>query len=275
MMKFRYGDYIESLNALKGRLSGFQPEALLILGSGLGHMAALPEDRLTVPYSQIPHLRSSTAPGHEGRFVFGSLCGKKVAVMQGRVHLYEGYDMEDAAYFVRLLRLCGAEKLIVTNAAGGVNTAFSAGDLMLISDHIKFFDGSPLRGENIPELGVRFPDMTYVYSARLRAVAREAAGRLGIALREGVYVYFPGPQYETPAEIRAARALGGDAVGMSTVPEAIAAAHAGMETLGVSLISNMAAGILDKGLTEEEVMEAGKAASDRFSSLLIEVLKEI
>ena len=188
--------------------------------------------------------------------------------MQGRLHTYEGWSFEDVTYPVRVLRLLGAETLVVTNAAGAVNTAFSAGDIMLITDHIKFFGASPLQGPNLDELGPRFPDMSRVYTPALQDVARQCAASLDIPLRQGVYMFFPGPQYETPAEVRAARLLGADAVGMSTVPEAITAAHCGMDVLGFTLCTNMAAGVLDQPLSGEEVIAAGQAAGPRFSALV-------
>ena len=226
---FTYDDYCESADVIASHLGSFRPEVLLVLGSGLGFLGDQVEDPIFMRYADIPHFHASTAPGHEGRFVFGTLCGKRVAVMQGRMHCYEGYTMEDAAYAVRVIRLLGAKTMIVTNAAGAVNTDYQAGDLMLISDHIKLFDFGPLWGPNIEEFGTRFPDMSNVYSPRLRALAKEVAREQELTLREGVYMYFPGPQFETPAEVRAARILGADAVGMSTAPEAIAAAHCGYE----------------------------------------------
>ena len=243
-MEYTFAHYQESATSLEARLGTFRPKILLILGSGLGSLGEAVEDPIAVPYEQIPHMKRSTAPDHAGRFLFGRLAGQDVAVMQGRLHTYEGWSFQDVTYPVRVLRLLGAETLVVTNAAGAVNTAFSAGDIMLITDHIKLFGVSPLCGPNLEEFGPRFPDMSHVYTPRLQDTAREAAEELSIPLRQGVYMYFPGPQYETPAEVRAARVLGADAVGMSTVPEAIVAAHCGMEVLGFTLCSNMAAGIL-------------------------------
>lgn len=267
-MNHTFSDYRESADFLRSQLSGFAPEVLLILGSGLGFLGDQVEHPIFVDYGTIPHFRTSTAPGHKGRFVFGRLRGKRVAVMQGRMHCYEGNSMEDAAYAVRVLKLLGADKLIVTNAAGAVNLSFSAGDLMLITDHIRLFGFGPLQGPNLDEFGVRFPDMTAVYSPRLQDVARSVAEAQGLTLRSGVYMYFPGPQFETPAEVRAARVLGADAVGMSTVPEAIVAAHCGMEILGVTLCANMAAGVLPQPLSGEEVNETAEASAPRFSALI-------
>ena len=267
-MEYTFSQYQESAEALKDRLGAFRPRCLLILGSGLGSLGNEVEAPVAVSYADVPHMKRSTAPDHAGRFVFGRLAGQDVAVMQGRLHTYEGWSFEDVSYPVRVLRLLGAETLVVTNAAGAVNTAFSAGDIMLITDHIKLFGVSPLCGPNLEEFGPRFPDMSHVYTPRLQAAARQAAAELDISLREGVYMYFPGPQYETPAEVRAARLLGADAVGMSTVPEAIVAAHCGMEVLGFTLCTNMAAGVLDQPLSADEVIAAGQAAGPRFSALV-------
>ena len=267
-MNIPFSDYQESAQAIRERLNGFVPKVAMVLGSGLGELGDQVEDPVAVPYNHIPHFKVSTAPGHKGRLVFGTLEGQKVAVMQGRMHHYEGYSYEEVAYAVRVLRLLGCDTLVVTNAAGCVRTDWQAGDLMLITDQIKMFSESPLRGENLPEFGVRFPDASHLYTPRLQQLARQSAEQLGIALREGVYFYCYGPQYETPAEIRAARILGGDAVGMSTAPEVIVAAHCGMEVLGFTLLSNMAAGILDQPLSEREVLDAGAAAREKFSGLV-------
>ncbi len=268
METYTYDQCCESARALQARLNGFCPKVLLILGSGLGALADAVEDPIAVPYDQVPHMKRSTAPDHAGRFVFGRLAGADVAVMQGRLHTYEGWSYADVSFPVRVVRLLGARALVVTNAAGAVNTDFSAGDIMLITDHIKFFGASPLQGPNLDELGPRFPDMSTVYTPALQDVARQCAASLGIPLRQGVYMFFPGPQYETPAEVRAARLLGADAVGMSTVPEAITAAHCGMDVLGFTLCTNMAAGVLDQPLSGEEVIVAGQAAGPRFSALV-------
>ena len=275
METYSYSQYQESAAALREKLNGFQPEVLLILGSGLGALGDEVENPIVVPYEEVPHMKHSTAPEHKGQFVFGRLSGRNVAVMQGRLHAYEGWSFADAAYPVRLLHLLGAETLIVTNAAGAVNTAFEVGDIMLITDHIKLFAMSPLTGPNVAEFGPRFPDMTHAYTPALQEVANRAAKELGIRLQEGVYMYFPGPQYETPAEIRVARLLGADAVGMSTVPEVITASHCGMKVLGFTLCTNMAAGVLDQPLTGEEVIEAGKVAAPRFSALVKACLAQV
>ena len=272
---YTYQQYQESAAALREILGAFSPKVLLILGSGLGALGDEVEHPVVVPYEQVPHMKHSTAPGHKGRFVFGRLAGQDVAVMQGRLHAYEGWSFADAAYPVRVLRLLGVETLFVTNAAGAVNDAFDVGDIMLITDHIKLFAGSPLTGPNVDEFGPRFADMSHVYTPALQTVARQAAKELNIRLQEGVYMYFPGPQFETPAEIRAARILGADAVGMSTVPEAIVAAHCGMNVLGFTLCTNMAAGVLDQPLSGDEVIEAGNAAAPRFAALVKRCLQQV
>ena len=275
MEQYTYQQYQESAEALRARLGGFRPDVLLILGSGLGALGDEVQGPIVVPYGDVPHMKHSTAPDHKGQFVFGRLAGRNVAVMQGRLHTYEGWSFADVSYPVRVLRLLGAETLIVTNAAGAVNTAFSAGDIMLITDHIKLFGVSPLCGANIDEFGPRFPDMSHVYTPALQDAARQAAKELGIPLRQGVYMFFPGPQYETPAEVRAARLLGADAVGMSTVPEAIVAAHCGMKVLGFTLCTNMAAGVLDQPLDGEEVIAAGLAAGPKFTALVKACLERV
>ena len=263
-MNFTFAQYQESADYLKSKLGGFVPKVAMVLGSGLGYLGDEVTDPIVVPYGEIPHFKHSTAPGHKGQLVFGTLAGQKVAVMQGRMHHYEGYSYEEVGYAVRVLRLLGCDTLFVTNAAGGVNWNFKAGDLML-----------PLRGENLPEFGPRFPDSSYLYTPALQDLARKQARRLDIDLKEGVYIYFPGPQYETPAEVRMARLLGGDAVGMSTAPEVIIAGHCGMQVLGITLVSNMAAGVLPQPLSEEEVLEAAAAARDKFSGLLLACLEHL
>ena len=274
-MHFTFAQYQESAQFLKHRLGNFQPKVAMVLGSGLGYLGDLVEHAIVVPYGEIPHFKHSTAPGHKGQLVFGTLAGQPVAVMQGRMHHYEGYSYEEVAYAVRVLRLLGCQTLFVTNAAGGVNYSFHAGDLMLITDQIKIFLESPLRGENLPEFGPRFPDMSHVYTPRLQDTAREAAEELSIPLRQGVYMYFPGPQYETPAEVRAARVLGADAVGMSTVPEVIAASHCGLPVLAISLVTNMAAGVLEKKLDENEVIETAAARAKVLERLVTGIVERL
>ena len=267
-MRYTFTDYKQAADLVASRLAGFRPEVAMILGSGLGGMADLAENPIVIPYGEIPGFSVSTAPGHKGQLVFGTLAGKNVAVMQGRLHAYEGYSFEEVCFPLRVLRLLGCNKLVITNASGGVNLDFRVGDICLLTDHIKFFMDSPLRGQNIPEFGTRFPDSTHLYTPRLQDIARQVAQAQSLKLVEGVYMYFPGPSYETPAEIRAIRVLGADLVGMSTVPEVIAAGHAGMEVLGFSLVSNAAAGITGAALSEQEVLDAAEAAKERFSRLI-------
>ena len=274
-MEFTMEQYQASAKYIREQLGEFIPKVAMVLGSGLGYLGDEVENAIAIDYRDIPHFKASTAPGHKGRLVFGLLEGQKVAVMQGRMHHYEGYSYEEVSYAVRVLRLLGCDTLIVTNAAGCVRTDWNAGDLMLITDHIKMFSESPLRGENLPEFGVRFPDASHLYTVGLQELAKQTAQELNIPLREGVYFYCYGPQYETPAEIRAARILGGDAVGMSTAPEVIVAGHCGMQVLGLTLLSNMAAGILDQPLSEQEVLDAAAAAREKFSGLVRACLKKM
>ena len=260
---------------LREQLGDFCPRVALILGSGLGALGDQVEQPVAVPYGDVPYMKHSTAPEHKGRFVFGQLEGQDVAVMQGRLHTYEGWSYQDVSDPIRILRLLGAETLVVTNAAGFVNTAFDAGDIMLITDHIKLFGASPLCGPNLDTFGPRFPDMSHIYTPALQELACRVARENEILLRQGVYMFFPGPQYETPAEVRAARVLGADAVGMSTVPETIVAAHCGMQVLGFALGTNMAAGVLDQPLSSDEVIAAGKAAAPRFEALVRGCLRQL
>lgn len=253
-------------------LVGAEPiEIGMILGSGLGELANEVEDAVVVPYHDIPHFPISTVPGHAGRLVIGRLQGRRVLVMQGRFHFYEGYSMETVVYPVRVMRLLGIVNLLVTNAAGCVNMAWNPGDLMIISDHIKLIADNPLRGANPAQLGERFFDMGSAYPEALRRIARDCGRKLGITLREGVYQLFTGPSFETPAEVRFARICGADAVGMSTVPEVIAARHAGMKVLGISCLTNMAAGILDQSLNHAEVLETGERVKYTFVALVKEI----
>ena len=274
-MAFSFAQYEESAALIRQKAGDFRPKVAMVLGSGLGFLGDEAENAIAIPYGDIPHFKASTAPGHKGRLVLGSLAGQPVAVMQGRMHHYEGYSYEETVYAIRVLRLLGCDTLIVTNAAGCVRPDWKVGELMLITDQIKLQSESPLRGENLPEFGVRFPDASHLYTPRLQRIARDAAAELSISLREGTYFYCYGPQYETPAEVRAIRVLGGDAVGMSTAPEVIAAGHCGMDVLGFTLLSNMAAGILDQPLSEQEVLDAAGAARDAFSALVLACLKRL
>ena len=240
----------------------------LILGSGLGSFAESFQNQTAIPFNSLSHFPSATAPGHAGKLIFGDIDGVPVAALQGRAHLYEGSSATAIAFPTRVLRALGIQQLIVTNAAGGINAAFRPGDLMLITDHINLMGANPLTGPNMDELGPRFPDMSEAYNSAMRRIARDVARQKGIALREGVYVGLPGPNYETPAEIRMCRTLGADAVGMSTIPEVLAANHMGMRVLGLSCITNMAAGILPQKLTHEEVMNTAASVRETFEALL-------
>lgn len=253
----------------------FKPEIALILGSGLGDYADTMEVVETLDYHDIEGFPVSTVPGHKGRFVFGYAGGVPIVAMQGRVHFYEGYKPQDVVLPIRLMKLMGAKVLFLTNAAGGINRSFNAGDFMLITDQISMSVPSPLIGENIDELGVRFPDMSEVYSRRLRKIIENSAVTAGVPLRRGVYIQTTGPQYETPAEIRAYERLGADAVGMSTAIEAIAARHAGMEICGISCISNLAAGISVNPLTHAEVQETADRVAPLFKKLVNQAIKDI
>ena len=254
---------------------GEKIETALVLGSGLGGLADEIESPLKIEYADIPNFPAVTVPGHAGRIVCGQLEGKRVMVFQGRFHYYEGYPMEDVVLPVRVMALLGIRNLILTNAAGGINTSFQPGDLMCITDHIKLTGLSPLRGPNLKELGPRFNDMSDAYSKALRKLVSQAALAAGTSLREGVYAYMTGPSFESPAEIRMLRTLGADAVGMSTVPEVIVASHAGLKVAAISTITNMAAGILDQPLSHEEVMETGALVKDKLLGLIREVIRAL
>lgn len=251
----------------------FQPKVAIVLGSGLGDYAEQIRVVSEVPYSDIEGFPVSTVPGHAGRFIFGYIDEIPVVCMKGRVHYYEGYSISDVVLPIRLMKLMGAELLFLTNAAGGVNTSFHAGDLMMIKDHISVFAPNPLIGENIDRLGVRFPDMSTVYDRELQKVIAKAAKDNHIFLQEGVYAQLTGPSFESPAEIRMLRGMGVDAVGMSTVVEAIAANHMGMKICGISCISNLAAGMTANPLTHEEVQEAADMAAPNFKKLVTEAVK--
>ncbi|MCM3788340.1 purine-nucleoside phosphorylase [Domibacillus indicus] len=264
----------EAAGFLKEKLN-VTPEIGLILGSGLGVLADEVENAVSIPYETIPHFPVSTVEGHAGELVIGTLSGKTVAAMKGRFHYYEGYSFQEVTFPVRVMKALGIETIIVTNAAGGVNESFEPGDLMLISDHLNLMGGNPLIGKNDSRLGVRFPDMSVAYSRELRELAKKAAEQIGLNVREGVYAGNTGPVYETPAEVRMARVLGADAVGMSTVPEVIAARHSGMNVLGISCISNMAAGILDQPLAHDEVIETTEKVRAEFLAYVKEIVQSL
>lgn len=254
---------------------GKTPEIALILGSGLGDMAEEAENKSFIDYKDIPNFPVSTVQGHKGRLVFGTIGGRDVVFMQGRFHYYEGYRMDEVVFPVWVFKALGVKRLVVTNAAGGVNTSFRPGDLMLIADHINFALTNPLIGPNFEELGPRFPDMSEACSKDMAEVVRKCAKAEGIGLQEGTYVFLTGPTYETPAEIRAMRVLGADAVGMSTVPEIITANHCGIKTVGISCITNMAAGILDQPLNHKEVIETADRVKDSFTRLIKSVVENL
>jgi purine-nucleoside phosphorylase len=251
------------------------PRIAVVLGSGLNELADRLPEPVTIPYERIPHFPRTTVAGHAGRAIAGHLHGSSVIMLQGRFHYYEGHDLEAVTFPVRVLQRLGVGTLILTAATGGIRTDLRPGDLLLLNDHLNLLGVNPLRGPNDDRLGTRFPDMTEVYSARLRRIAREEAGRLAIGLAEGIYACMPGPSYETPAEIRMLRTLGADVVGMSTVPEAIVARHAGMEVLGIALVSNAAAGVLGTPITHEEVLEAGREAAPRLAALIERIVARL
>lgn len=260
--------YIRSRSALT-------PKVGLILGSGLGVLADHIEQPVSIDYRDIPFFPQSTVEGHAGELLIGTVQGTAVVLMKGRFHMYEGYGPEMTAFPVRVMKELGVTTLLVTNAAGGVNTSYEPGDLMLISDHLNLTGRNPLVGPNDEGLGARFPDMSKAYSRRLRDIARKIAADKGVPLQEGVYAGLLGPTYETPAEIRMLRTLGADAVGMSTVSETIVARHAGIEVLGISCISNMASGILDQPLSHQEVMETTERVREKFLSLVLSIIPQI
>ena len=267
--------YAKLQNCLKcvRNKTNFEPKVAVVLGSGLGDYAAQIKVECEIPYSKIEGFPVSTVPGHAGKFVFGYVGEVPVVCMKGRVHYYEGYDISDVVLPIRLMYLLGAKILFLTNAAGGVNGSFHAGDLMLIKDHIAVFAPNPLIGANIEELGTRFPDMSKVYDRDLQEVIRNKAKENDIFLQEGVYTQLTGPSFESPAEIKMLRSMGCDAVGMSTVVEAIAANHCGMRICGISCISNLAAGMTDNPLNHEEVQEAADMAAPKFKKLVTEAIK--
>ncbi|MEW6556181.1 MAG: purine-nucleoside phosphorylase [Elusimicrobiota bacterium] len=260
--------FIESKSKLK-------PEVALILGSGLSSVADAGLDIVCIPFSEIPYFAKSTVEGHKGEVVIGKLSGKKVFIMAGRLHFYEGHTLEDVTYPVRLMKYLGVEKLIITSAVGAVNKNFKPGDIMLITDHINFMGDNPLMGPNDDKLGPRFPDMSVVYNKELIKKAEVVAKKLKIKIQKGVYLAGRGPSYETPAEIKMARVLGTDVVGMSTVPEAIVANHCGIKVLGISYISNMAAGILKQPLNHQEVIETGRKVGKQLCRYIKEIVKEM
>jgi purine-nucleoside phosphorylase len=269
-----YSQIEKAAQFLQNKYTG-KPKIGLILGSGLGVLAEEIKNPVRIPYNEIPDFPVSTVAGHAGQLVFGSLSDREVVAMQGRFHYYEGYSLNQVTFPVRVMKQLGVEILIVTNAAGGVNESYQPGDLMIISDHINNMGNNPLIGPNDARLGARFPDMSEAYNKELRQLAKQLAKKLNISIQEGVYIGNTGPTYETPAEVKMLRTLGGDAVGMSTVPEVIVARHAGMKVLGISCISNMAAGILNQPLTHDEVIETTEKVRNDFLTYVKKIVNEI
>lgn len=264
----------KTVKFIEDKIQGFKPEIVIVLGSGLGELADEYCD-IKIPYKDIPGFPESTVKGHSGNLVFAEMNGKKVVMMQGRYHFYEGHPMEVVTYPIKVMKKLGVKTLVVTNAAGGVNPYFKPSSLMLIKDHINFMGTNPLIGPNDDSLGERFPDMSEVYTKRLRDVAHDCARKLDIPLQEGVYMALTGPTYETPAEVKMVSLLGADAVGMSTVPEAIVASYMKMDVVGLSCICNSAAGISTVGLSHKEVLEAADKAKTNFKKLVLEIVKNI
>lgn len=272
-MKKDYEKLLKCYESVREKIK-FQPKAAIVLGSGLGNFADQIEIAEELPYGEIEGFPVSTVPGHEGKLIFGYLGKVPVVCMKGRVHYYEGYPIGDVVLPTRLMKMMGAEILFLTNASGGVNASFHAGDLMMITDHISCFVPNPLVGPNVEELGTRFPDMSSVYDKSLQEILRQTAEEYRIPMKEGVYMQLTGPSFESPAEIRMVRVLGADAVGMSTVVEAIAANHMGMRICGISCICNLAAGMTENPLTHEEVQEAASQAAPLFTKLVAESVKK-
>lgn len=260
--------YMEAVEYIQARVNGDIPKSVIVLGSGLGVMAEEIVDKVVIPYKEIPHFPLSTVAGHAGELIIGKLNYAPVIAMNGRFHFYEGYDFEQITFPIRVFSLLGVKNIILTNAAGGINFNYAPGDFMIIRDHINFSGVSPLRGKNMDEFGPRFPDMTNLYDPELSTMIRDLAAAGNMNINEGVYAYLQGPNFETPAEIKALRTLGADAVGMSTVPEAIVARHCGIKVAGISCITNMAAGILDQPLSHEEVNETAALVRDQFKELI-------
>ena len=269
-----YARVQQAADLLRSRISAV-PDVAIILGSGLGDFADGLRDSLTTPYTEIPNWPASAVIGHAGKLVVGTLAGKHVAALSGRAHFYEGHDLRTVTFATRVLGRLGVKTLVLTNAAGGINISFRPGTLMVIDDHINLLGSNPLLGPNDDRFGVRFPDMTEVYSRRLRDIADIAARARGVNIAHGVYVALHGPSYETPAEIRFLRTIGADAVGMSTVPEALVARHMNMDVLGISCITNPAAGVLPEPLHHDEVMEVARRVTGEFSALLEGIIERL
>ena len=273
-MKAEYKNYVESADYIRNRI-GEQPDLVIILGSGLGTFADELDDKVIIPYKDIPNFPVSTVPFHKGEFVYGTLKGKKILAMNGRIHYYEGYEMWETAYPIGVFKVMNIDKIIITNATGGIDESYDLGELVCVKDHIKLVPDSPLRGLNITEFGERFFDMQSVYNKDFMNLAHKTADKLGIPLKDGVYGYMSGPQFETPAEIQMLKTVGATLVGMSTVAEVIMAAHCGIAVLCISCVSNMAAGITGAAITHDEVVETGKMIADKFKRLVTEIIGEM
>lgn len=272
--KYTYDYFKKSADYIKGKIDE-NVDIALILGSALGSLADTIEDKIIIDYKDIPNFLVSTVENHAGKLIIGTLNGKRVVCMSGRFHYYEGYNFDELVIPIRVFNMLGVKTVILTNAAGGINEEYQPGDIMIIKDHLMLNGSSPLRGANIDEFGPRFVDLSNVYTKELRDMAKRVGKRLNLDVKEGVYIYTQGPQFETPSEIKVYRGFGADAVGMSTVTEVITAAHTGMRVLALSLISNMAAGVLDQPITLEEVIDIGAKSSEKFKRFIVEIMEEI
>ena len=264
----------KAVEFVKDKMCDFKPQVGIILGSGLGELAD-EYSKFSIDYKDIPGFEASTVAGHKGKLVFAEINGKNVVMMQGRFHFYEGHSIQKVVFPIKVMKKLGVETLIITNAAGGVNASFNPSDLMVITDHINFMGQNPLVGKNDDSMGTRFPDMSEVYTPEYVELVKKTGKEVGIDLQEGVYMALTGPSYETPSEVRMARTLGADSVGMSTVPEAMVASWAGMKVIGISCICNSAAGVSTVGLSHEEVIKAANKAKDKFKILVKEVIKKL
>lgn len=272
---FNYEEYVESANYLKERMGERNPKIVIILGSGLGVLSSEIEDKIVINYKEIPNFPVSTVEGHAGELIIGKINGKEIIAMNGRFHYYEGYDLKETTFPIRVFKLLGIETLVLTNAAGGINKEYNAGDFMVVNDYLSFFAESVLRGQNMKEFGERFPDMGETFDKELSKKLKEVIKRNTGNAHEGVYAYMKGPTFETPAEIRALRVLGADAVGMSTVPEAVIAHHCEMKSVAVSCITNMAAGVLDEKLSYDDVRKTTEKVKILFKQIVKDFIKEI
>lgn len=272
---FKFEQYEESAKYIKEKLGSLQPKIAIILGSGLGSLSEEIENKITIKYNEIPSFPVSTVTGHAGELIIGKINGKDIIAMNGRFHFYEGYDLKETTFPIRVFKLLGIEKLIITNAAGGINTDFEPGDFMVINDYLSFFTDSVLRGPNISEFGERFIDMSEAFDKELSRKLKDVINKYTGRAKEGVYAYMKGPTFETPAEIKALRIMGTDAVGMSTVPEVIVAHHAGIKSVAISCITNMAAGVLDEKLSHEDVSKTAERVKNTFKDIIKEYVSII